>query len=181
MLHTWLLVLSHPGERWARRNLAGMLCRQGLLTPMWEPHMPPCISANSSSPSSYGMHFNFTSFGLLLYRASSTNWYMLDRWATLSASTCSSGSSPVWRRRTVRCAHAGAWGSTARTKGSSSAIGAASPMAGAWGPAGGCCASASLGHPATSLPAASGSSAGKYLPGPAFLRLFCPADGSTDG
>src|SRR3954469_7275505 len=28
-LHTWLLVLSHPGGRWARRNLAGMPCRQG--------------------------------------------------------------------------------------------------------------------------------------------------------
>ena len=42
-------------------------------------------------------------------------------------------------------------------------------------------APASSGHPVTSMSAAPGSSAGKYLPGPAFLRLFCPADGSTDG
>ena len=28
-LHTWLLVPSHPGGRWARRNLAGMPSRQG--------------------------------------------------------------------------------------------------------------------------------------------------------
>ena len=28
-LHTWLLVPSHPGGRWARRNLAGTPCRQG--------------------------------------------------------------------------------------------------------------------------------------------------------
>ena len=26
-----------------------------------------------------------------------------------------------------------------------------------------------------------GGSAGKYLPGPSFLRFFCSADGSTDG
>src|SRR3954464_15261232 len=49
---------------------------------------------------------------------------MADRRASLSASSCSLGSSPVWRNRTVCCAHAGAWGSTARTKGISSAIGA---------------------------------------------------------
>src|SRR3954467_7648165 len=57
-------------------------CRNALparaLDPMWDPHMPPCISANSSSPSSRGMHFNFTPFGLFLYRASSTNWYMVE-------------------------------------------------------------------------------------------------------
>src|SRR4051812_20516618 len=28
-LHTWLLVSSHPGERWAIRNLAGTPSRQG--------------------------------------------------------------------------------------------------------------------------------------------------------
>ena len=28
-LHTWLLVPSHPGGKWARRNLAGKPCRQG--------------------------------------------------------------------------------------------------------------------------------------------------------
>ena len=43
-------------------------CRKTLtarsLDPMWEPHMPPCISANSFSPSSREMHFNFTPFGL---------------------------------------------------------------------------------------------------------------------
>src|SRR3954469_22022502 len=31
MLHTWLLVQSHPGGLSARRNLAGTLCRQVLL------------------------------------------------------------------------------------------------------------------------------------------------------
>src|SRR3954465_4813312 len=31
MLHTWLLVQLHPGGLLARRNLAGMLCRQVLL------------------------------------------------------------------------------------------------------------------------------------------------------
>ena len=34
--------------------------------------MPPCISANSTNPSSQGMHFNFTMFGLSLYRTAST-------------------------------------------------------------------------------------------------------------
>ena len=34
---------------------------------------------------------------------------------------------------------------------------------------------------ATPLLAAPGGSAGKYLPGPDFLRLFCSVDGSTDG
>ncbi len=108
-------------------------CRNALparaLDPMWDPYMPPCISANSSSPSSRGMHLSFTPFGLLRYRTSSTNWYRADRRATFSASSCSLGSSPVWRNWTVCCAHAGAWGSTARTKGISSAMGAAISMA----------------------------------------------------
>src|SRR3954468_2087765 len=52
------------------------------LDPMWDPHMPPCISANSPSPSSRGMHFNFTPFGLFLYRTSSTNLYIVERRAT---------------------------------------------------------------------------------------------------
>src|SRR5215216_5887003 len=127
------------------------------------------------------MHFSLTPFGLLLYRVSSTNWYMLDRRASFSASSCSLGSSPVLRKRTVGCTHAGAWGSTARTKGTSSAAGAAASTVRAWGPVGGSCPSASLGYPATSLLVAPGSSAGRYLPGLVFLRLFCPADGSTDG
>ena len=71
-LHTWLLVPSHPGGRWARRNLAGTPCRQGPST-LCGSHICPCISANSLSPSSREMHFNFTSFGLFLYRTSSTN------------------------------------------------------------------------------------------------------------
>ena len=54
------------------------------LDPTWQPHMPPCISANSSSPSSQGMHLSFTPFGLLRYRTSSTNWYRADRRATFS-------------------------------------------------------------------------------------------------
>src|SRR3954469_6117195 len=40
--------------------------------------MPPCISANSFCPSSWGIHFNFTPLSLLLYSALSTNWYKLD-------------------------------------------------------------------------------------------------------
>lgn len=115
-------------------------CRNALLAraldPMREPHMPACIFANSSSPSSQGMHFNFTPFDLFLYRTSSTNWYKVDRRTTFSASSCSSGSSPVWRKRTVCCSHAGAWGSTARTKGISSAMGAAVSTARASRPAG---------------------------------------------
>src|SRR3990170_7956808 len=31
-LHTWLLVQLHPGEQWAKRNLAGTPCRQELLS-----------------------------------------------------------------------------------------------------------------------------------------------------
>ena len=84
-------------------------CRKALpasaLAPMWWPHMPPCISANSFCPSSRQIHFNFTPLSLLLYSMLSTNWYILDCRATLSASSCSSGSSPVWRK--WRCARSG--------------------------------------------------------------------------
>src|SRR4051812_216731 len=73
--------------------------------------MPPCISANSFCPSSRGIHFNFTPLCPLLYSVLSTNWYILERRATLSASSCSSGSSPFWRKRTVRCAIHVAFGS----------------------------------------------------------------------
>src|SRR3954469_21581407 len=54
------------------------------------------------------IHFNFTPLSLLLYSVLSTNWYILDCQATLSASSCSSGSSPVWRKRMICCAHVGA-------------------------------------------------------------------------
>src|SRR4051812_21400998 len=81
--------------------------------------MPPCISANSFCPSSREIHFNFTPLRPLLYSVLSTNWYILERRATLSASSSSSGSSPCWRKWTVCCAHAGACGSTTRTEGTS--------------------------------------------------------------
>src|SRR3954470_24730053 len=82
------------------------------------------------------MHFNFTPLRPLLYSAPSTNWYILDCRATLSASSCSSGSSPVWRKRTICCAHVGACGSTTRTKGMSAAAGTSASTASIWGSAG---------------------------------------------
>src|SRR4051812_28622213 len=67
--------------------------------------------------------------------ALSTNWYILERRATLSASSCSSGSSPLWRKWTVCCAHAGACGSTTRTEGTSAAAGTSASTARIWGSA----------------------------------------------
>src|SRR3954463_9588874 len=85
--------------------------------------MPPCISANSFCPSSLEMHFNLTPLSLLLYSSLSTNWYILDCLVIFSISSGSSGSSPVCRKRTISCAHAGARGSTAKTKGMKAAAG----------------------------------------------------------
>src|SRR4051812_8475713 len=83
-----------------------------------------------------GVHFNFTPLSLLLYSALSTNWYILDCRATFSASSGSSGSSPDWRKRTICCAHAGACGSTTRTKGISAAAGTSASTARTCGSAG---------------------------------------------
>ena len=107
------------------------------LHPMWEPHMPLCISASSSFPSSRHMHFNFTALGLLLYKVSSKNLYILALQATLSASSWSPRSSPVWRKRMMCLAQVGAWGSATRTSGISSAAGAPASFAGSIGLAGG--------------------------------------------
>src|SRR3954468_6358074 len=79
------------------------------------------------------MHFNFTPLRPLLHSALSMNWYILDCRATLSASSCSSGSSHVWRKRTICCAHVGACGSTTRTKGMSAAAGTSASTARIWG------------------------------------------------
>lgn len=106
--------------------------------PMWEPHMPLSMSANSSFPSSQQMHFNFTLLGLLPYRVSSTNWYILALWDTLSASSWSSGSSPVGRKWTMCLAQVGARGSATRTSGTSSTTGAHSSSAGTMVPTEGC-------------------------------------------
>src|SRR3954462_4809261 len=156
------------------------------------------------------MHFNFTPLRPLLYSVLSTNWYILDRRATLSASSRSSGSSPIWRKRTICCPQVGACGSTTRTKGMSAAAGTSASTARIWGSAGARRSPASLpgqslsGSPASSeqtlglagagcssallastlgtlLAAASGSSAGRYSPETNFLFLFCPVDGVTDG
>ena len=171
--------------------------------------MPPCISANSFCPSSLEMHFNLTPLSLLLYSSLSTNWYILDCLVIFSISSGSSGSSPVCRKRTICCAHAGARGSTARTKGMRAAAGTpastarTSGSAGADGPpasspgrglsgtlastvqtlgsAGANCSSASWLLILGTLAAASGRSAGKYSPETNFLFLFCPTDGVTDG
>src|SRR3954470_22269866 len=64
-LHTWLLVSSHPGGRWARRNLVGTPCRQGpstlcgshiclLVSLATAPVLPPggCTSISHRSASS---------------------------------------------------------------------------------------------------------------------------------
>ena len=69
-LHTWRAV----GQKKPCQNALPARA----LDPMWDLQMPLCISANSSSPSSRGMHFSFTPFGLLLYRTSSMNWYKVD-------------------------------------------------------------------------------------------------------
>src|SRR3954465_11029853 len=189
-------------------------CRNALpasaLAPMWCPHMPPCISANSVCPSSRLIHFNFTPLRPLLYSVLSMNWYMLDCRATLSASSCSSGRSPVWRKRTICCAHVGACGSTTRTKGMSAAAGTPASTARTWDSAGGLPSPAKLpgqslsGSPAsteqtlgfagagcssallasilgTLLAAASGSSVGRYSRETDFLFLLGPVDGVTDG
>ena len=123
-LHTWLLVPSHPGGRWARRNLAGTPFRKG---------PRPYVGATYASIYLYQQLQSFLPGDALQFHTVrpspiqdvSTNWYRADRRATFSASSCYSGSSPVWRNQTVCCAHAVAWGSTTRTKGISSAMGAA--------------------------------------------------------
>src|SRR3954465_7361513 len=107
--------------------------------------MPPCISANSFCPSSLGMHFNLTPLSLLLYSSLSTNWYILDCLVIFSISSGSSGSSPVCRKRTICCAHAGARGSTASTKGMKAAAGTPASTARTSGSAG-------AGDPPASLP-----------------------------
>src|SRR3954462_4129171 len=107
--------------------------------------MPPCISANSFCPSSLEMHFNLTTLSLLLYSSLSTNWYILDCLVIFSISSGSSGSSPVCRKRMICCAHAGARGSTARTKGMKAAAGTPASTARTSGSAG-------AGDPPASLP-----------------------------
>src|SRR3954465_15239659 len=156
------------------------------------------------------MHFNFNPLRLLLYSVLSTNWYILDCRTTLSASSCSSGSSPVWRKRTIYCAHVGACGSTTRTEGTSATAGTSASTARIWGSAGARRSPASLpeqnlsGAPSsteqtlgfsgadgssallasilgTFLAAAPGSSSGRQAPETNFLCYLYLGDGVMDG
>ena len=98
------------------------------LDPMWEPHMPPCISTNSSSPSSRGCtsisHRPASSCTRRHRRTGKgrPTVYFFRFFLVLRKLPCLEESDGM-------LAHAGAWGSTTRTKGISSAAGVATSMA----------------------------------------------------
>ena len=179
-LHTWLLVPLHPGGQWARRNLAGMPCRQGpstlcvnhiclrvsLLT---TPVLPPgeCTSLSHRSVfSCTGRHRR------------------TDTWQTdglLSPLLPAPQEAPLFGgigRYAAPMRETGARRQGQRhffRHGSDCLYGQGLTPCRSRLPSAGSVSTA------TSLPAAPGSSAGKYLPGPDFLLLFCSVDGSMDG
>ena len=173
-LHTWLLVSSHPGGRWARRNLAGTPSRQGPSTlcgshiclrvsPPTAPVLPPggCTSISHHSVIDELVQGRPTGYFFCFF-------LLLRKFPCLEESDgmlcpCRSLGLDGKDQRYFFCHGSGRLYDQGLTACRSQSLLGRLRIHGntlAGGPRG---------------------SAGKYFPGPDFLRLFCSVDGSTDG